>query len=124
MRVIDACCLQHMMEFDFVTSHLHFMAYSMQEVRFMLQSCAHCQFGCLLPDEAKARLSVLHSHYRLIALIAMTIIIQSVGEMFAFSHELSKIRTRKYLRCGSVILAAQSPWEYRYRAKTMWRSCP
>ena len=79
------------MEFDFLTLHLHFMAYSMQEVRFMLQSCAHCQFGCLLPDEAKVHLSVLHSRYRLIALIAMTVIIQSVGEMFAFSDELSKI---------------------------------
>ena len=90
----------------------------------MLQSCAHCQFGCLLPDEAKAHLSVLHSRYRLIDLIAMTIIIQSAGVMFAFSDELSKIRTRNCLRRGSVILAAQSPWEYRYRTKTMWRSCP
>ena len=85
----------------------------------MLQSCAHCQFGCLLPDEAKVHLSVLHSRYRLIALIAMTVIIQSVGEMFAFSDELSKIRTRNYLRRGSVIPAAQSPWEYQYRAKTI-----
>ena len=59
----------------------------------------------------RKRISVLHSRYRLIALIAMTVIIQSVGEMFAFSDELSKIAR------GIIYAVAQ----YQYRVFTLTR---